>query len=125
LRRILCLCTCYRIQSWIRAVRKVVDKIHRREDRFPAVSRSRGGLLVLTASLCTTPFFGNPWLSEKFIGDTDERNIVIEDVFSQAQDGQERVATNCSTTLHKTEKDNCLTQRELLAIVKTLGHLPK
>jgi hypothetical protein len=56
-----------------------------------------------------TPVFGYPWLSEKFIGDTDERNIGIQDVLSQVEDGQEHVATNCSTTLHKAEKDNCLT----------------
>jgi hypothetical protein len=46
-------------------------------------------------------------------------------VFSQVQDGQEQVTAYYSKTLNKAKRNYCVTQWEVLAIVRTLEHLRK
>jgi hypothetical protein len=55
----------------------------------------------LKNALCTTPVLGYPQSGEKFIVDTDASNVGIGGVFSQMQDGQERVIAYFSKILSK------------------------
>jgi hypothetical protein len=80
---------------------------------------------ILKSSMCAAPILAYPHPGEMFIVDTDACYIEIEGVLSQVQDGQERVITYCSKTLNKAERNNCVTRRELLAIVRTVKHFPK
>ena len=52
-----------------------------------------------------------------FILDTDASDEGIGAVLSQVQDGEERIIAFGSRTLSKTERNYCITRRELLAVV--------
>lgn len=51
-----------------------------------------------------------------YILDTDACNIGIGSVLSQVQDGKERVIAYASRSLNKSEKNYCVTDKELLAV---------
>jgi hypothetical protein len=57
--------------------------------------------------------------------DTNASNFGIGGVLSQIQDGQERVIAYYCKTLNKAKRNYCVTQRELLAIVRTLEQFHK
>ena len=52
--------------------------------------------------------------------DTDASNFAMGAVLSQHQQGQEKVLAYFSKSFSKEERNNCVTRRELLAIVSTL-----
>ena len=54
--------------------------------------------------------------------DTDASNFGIGAVLSQKQNGVERVVEYYSKTLSRSERNYCVTRRELLAIVKGVKH---
>ena len=54
---------------------------------------------------------------EAYILDTDASNEGIGAVLSQVVVGKERVISYASRALHKTEKNYCVTRKELLAMV--------
>ena len=56
-----------------------------------------------------------------FIVDTDASDVVIGCVLSQVQDGKERVIAYYSRTLRKTERNYCVTGKELLAVFPAVG----
>jgi len=56
----------------------------------------------------------------EFILDTDASNIGIGAVLSQKQEGKEKVIAYYSRILSKSERNYCVTHRELLAIVNSL-----
>jgi hypothetical protein len=53
----------------------------------------------------------------EFILDTDASDYAIGAVLSQVQDGRERVIAYGSRCLDKTERNYCVTRREMLAVV--------
>jgi hypothetical protein len=57
--------------------------------------------------------------------DKGTSNVRIGGVLSQVQDGQERVIAYYSKTLNKAKRNYCITQHELLAIIRILEHFPK
>ena len=58
----------------------------------------------------------------EFILDTDACDISMGAVLSQFQDGRERVIGYASKTLSYTERNYCLTDRELLTVVYFVQH---
>jgi hypothetical protein len=71
------------------------------------------------------PILDYPKPAKKFTVDTDASNVRLGCVLSQVQDRQEKVITYYSKTLNKAERNYCITQRELLAIVKALAQFHK
>ena len=67
--------------------------------------------------LIEAPILAYPSMDATFILDTDASNEAIGAVLSQVQDGQERAIAYGSKSLHKAERNYCVTRRELLAIV--------
>lgn len=63
-----------------------------------------------------------PCEGNKYILDTDASMNSIGAVLSQIQDGEERVIAYASRTLSKSEKNYCVTRRELLAVVFYVKH---
>lgn len=57
-----------------------------------------------------------------FILDTDASNDAIGAVLSQIQDGKEKVIAYGSRTLTKSERNYCITRREMLALVYFIKH---
>ncbi len=57
-----------------------------------------------------------PHYQDQFILDTDASDKSIGGILSQMQDGEERVIGYASRTLNKSEKNYCVTDKELLAV---------
>jgi hypothetical protein len=73
----------------------------------------------LKESLCMAPVLGYSQQSKKFSTDMDPSNMGIGDVLPQVQEGQEHVPAYLNMTLPKAKRKDCVTQKELLAVVKT------
>ena len=52
----------------------------------------------------------------EFVLDVDASDIGIGGILHQVQDGRERVIAYASRALNKAEKNNCITEKELLAV---------
>ena len=72
----------------------------------------------LKKRLTSAPILAYPQVNgAEFILDTDASNFAIGAVLSQVQDGKERVIAYGSRSLDKPERNYCVTQREMLAVV--------
>jgi hypothetical protein len=67
--------------------------------------------------LISAPILGYPNRHGKFILDTDASGYALGAVLNQMQEGQERVIAYASKTMSKTERNYCVTRRELFAVV--------
>ena len=74
------------------------------------------GLLILP------PVLSFPNDKDIFILDTDASDVALGAVLSQLQAGEERVIAYASHTLTKSERQYCVTRRELLAVYKYILH---
>ena len=72
---------------------------------------------TLKERLGSAPVLAHPRAEGQFILDTDASDEGIGAVLSQVQDGEERVICFGSKRLSKTERNYCITRRELLAVV--------
>jgi len=77
----------------------------------------------LKEHLINSPILSYPDNQGCFILDTDASNHGIGAVLSQNQGGTERVIAYFSRVLNKSERNYCVTRRELLAIVESLKSL--
>ncbi|XP_067939742.1 uncharacterized protein [Watersipora subatra] len=76
----------------------------------------------LKQSLVTSEFLGYPDPSLPFILDTDASAEGIGGVLSQIQNGKERVISYYSKSFSPSERNYCVTRRELLAVIKCVKH---
>ena len=67
--------------------------------------------------LSQAPILVHPRREGQFVLDTDASDVGIGAVLSQIQDGEEKVIAYASKTLSKSERNYCITRRELLAVV--------
>ncbi|MBJ4999897.1 hypothetical protein JGF38_23160, partial [Salmonella enterica subsp. enterica serovar Hadar] len=72
--------------------------------------------------MSSPPVLVYPQPDQLFILDTDASNTGIGAVLSQVRDGQEKVSAYFSKSLSKPERNYCVTQKELLAIVRAVEH---
>lgn len=79
--------------------------------------------MLLKSKLVSAPILGYPDVNGgTFILDTDASSDTIGAVLSQIQNGQERVIAYGSRTLSTTEKNYCVTRKEMLALVFFVKH---
>ena len=71
----------------------------------------------LKTRLINAPILAYPSSEGRFILDTDASGQGIGAVLSQVQDGVEKVVSYASRSLNKSERNYCVTRRELLAVV--------
>ena len=76
----------------------------------------------LKVALVGPDVMGYPRQDCSFILDTDACDVSIGAVLSQFQDGRERVIAYASRVLNKTQRNYCVTDRELLAVVHFTTH---
>ena len=76
----------------------------------------------LKVALVGPDVMGYPRQDCSFILDTDACDVSIGAVLSQFQDGRERVIAYASRVLNKTQRNYCVTDRELLAVVHFITH---
>ena len=74
----------------------------------------------LKVALTSSPILAHPTENGTFYLDTDASYYGIGAVLSQEQDGAERVIGYYSKTLHKAQKNWCVTRKELYAVVKAI-----
>jgi len=123
LRSFLGLCMYYRrFISRFTDIAKPLTRLTEEKRTFEWSTEAETAFQALKRALCTAPVLDYPQPGERFIIDTDARNIGIGGVLSQVQDGGEQVVSYLSKTLSKAERNYCVTRQELLAIVKTLEH---
>jgi len=126
LRSFLGLCTYYRrFISGFADLAKPPTRLTEEKRTFEWSADTETPFQTLKEALCMAPVLGYPRPGERFIVDTDASNVGIGGVLSQVQYGGERVIAYFSKPLSKAERNNCVTRRELLAIMKTLEHFHK
>jgi hypothetical protein len=113
------------VYFWFRQHCKTTDQTHWAEAILPVDPRGGSHLLNAQGTSVCCPYSCLPQPGERFIVDTYAGDIGIGGVLSQVQDVQERVIASYSKTLNKAETNYCITQWELLAIVRTLEHFHK
>ncbi|GBN82991.1 Transposon Ty3-G Gag-Pol polyprotein [Araneus ventricosus] len=89
---------------------------------FPKGEECEKSFNSLKQALTTFPILTYPRTDKDFILDTDGSNEGIGAVLSQNIGNEERVIAYFSKSLGKTERNYCVTRKELLAIVKSIEH---
>ncbi|CAG2205474.1 Transposon Ty3-G Gag-Pol polyprotein,Transposon Ty3-I Gag-Pol polyprotein [Mytilus edulis] len=76
----------------------------------------------LMECVLAAPILSYPDMNKKFILDTDASGFGLGAVLSQVHENGERVVAYYSKSFSKTERQYCVTRRELLAIVASIKH---
>ena len=117
--------TCSYYRRFIRnfaSIAKPLHKLTEKQTQFKWTNECQAAFQTLKDTLLTAPILGYPDMSLPFVLDTDASAFGIGAVLSQIIDGQERVIAYFSRSLSKTERNYCVTRRELLAIVEAIKH---
>jgi len=77
-------------------------------------------VIILKQALISSPVLSFSMEEEEFTLDTDASNHAIGSILSQTQEGQGKVIAYFSRMLNKSERNYCVTRRELLAIVSSI-----
>ena len=102
---------------------KPLHKLTERNAIFKWSLECENAFSTLCSKLTTTPVLAYPDFNQQFILDTDASNMVIGAVLSQiGDDGQEHIIAYGSRLLTKSERQYCVTRRELLAVVVFTKH---
>lgn len=115
------LCTYYR--KFVKGFATVARPLHHLtgdKTPFDWTPDCEEAFVRLKTSLTTSPLLAYPSADSPFILDTDASLSGIGGVLSQIQGGVEQVVSYFSRVLSKTERNYCVTRRELLAVVKTV-----
>ena len=73
-------------------------------------------------ALTTAPVLGLPDYTKPFILTTDASDLGIGAILSQKQEGKDRVISYFSRPLNKAEKNYSITEKEAMAMVKSIEH---
>jgi hypothetical protein len=126
IRNLLGLCTYYRrFISGFADIAKPLTKLTEQKQSFQWTPEAKAAFQMLMGALCGALVLAYPKPGERFIVDTEASNIGIGGVLSQVQGRQEWVIVYYSKTMNKAERNYCVTQRELLAILRALEHFHK
>lgn len=85
--------------------------------KFAWTEAAQRAFVELKEALTSPPILAMPAEEGLFTLDTDASDRAISGVLSQCQNGVERVIAYGSKTLSRTQRNYCVTRRELLAIV--------
>ena len=112
------LCSYYR--RFVKDFAKIAEPLHHltgKRARFEWTDACQQAFEDLKFRLVSSPILAMPQDEGQYRLDTDASNDAIGAVLSQIQDGQERVIAYASRLLSKTERNYCVTRRELLAVI--------
>ena len=104
------------IQDYAKVASPLIN-LTKKESKFEWGARERESFEALKSRLTTSPVLGYPNREGRFVLDTDASQCAIGAVLSQEQDGKEVVLAYGSRHLTASEKNYCVTRKELLAIV--------
>ena len=118
--------TCSYYRKFIKDFSKIARPLHRLTEKnviFKWNAECETAFIILKEALITSPILTYPCIDKEFILDTDASGTGVGAVLSQINDeGKECVIAYFSRTLSKTERQYCVTRRELLAIVLAVKH---
>jgi len=112
------LCSYYR--RFVKDFARIAEPLHKltgKNARFEWSEECQEAFDELKFRLTSSPILAMPQDEGEYRLDTDASNDAIGAVISQVQDGQERVIAYASRLLSKTERNYCVTRRELLAVI--------
>ena len=117
-RSFLGLCSYYRrfVRNFA-AVAKALYELTEKDKEFYWTSDCQSSFENLKELLTSVPILAYPTRDGKFILDTDASGAGIGAVLSQEQNGQEKVIAYYSRVLNRSERNYCVTRRELLAVI--------
>ena len=99
-----------------------LNKLLNKDVAFTWESKQEAAFETLKEKLITAPILTLPARTGRYILTTDASNYSIGAVLTQIQDGTERVIAYSSKMLSKTERNYCITRKELLSIVYHVNH---
>lgn len=99
-----------------------LHKLCSKREMFEWTSECQAAWELLKNHLTSAPILSYPSPEKEFILDTDASNRGIGAVLSQVQGNDERVIGYYSRCLSKSEKNYCVTRKELLAVVAAVEH---
>jgi hypothetical protein len=123
LRSFLGLCSYYR--RFVKGFSNLARPLHRLTEanqKFMWSDECERSFNELKEVLTSTPILAYPEPDKEFILDTDASFGCVGAVLSQECDGQEKVTAYWSKCLSKSERNYCVTRKELLAMVKAVEH---
>ena len=105
------------------SITKPLHQLTEKKTPFEWTEQCKNAFSSLKLFLTSAPNLALPDWSKQFILDTDASNTGMGTVLSQCQsDGTEHIICYASRILTKSEKNHCVTQKELLPVVTYLQH---
>ena len=90
--------------------------------KFSWTSECNDAFIEPKSRLVSAPILTYPDIEQDFILDTDASGVGIGAVLSQKQGGKEKVIAYFSNVLYKSERNYCVTRRELLAFFEAIKY---
>ena len=112
-------------RRFVPAFAELASPLHKLTEKgreFIWTSECQGAFDKLRHRLISSPILAYPTATDTFILDTDASDFGIGAVLSQSVDGVERVTAYASRSLSKSERNYCVTRKELLALVHHVKH---
>ena len=103
-------------------VARPLQQLTEKDREFSWTEECRGSFENFKNLLTMTPILAYPNLTDEFCLDTDASEYAIGAVLSQKQNGKEKVVAYFSRILTRSERNYCVTRKELLAVVKSIEH---
>ncbi|KAJ7998033.1 hypothetical protein DPEC_G00218340 [Dallia pectoralis] len=98
-----------------------LNQLAEKNTRFAWGTEQQQAFDTLKTSLCQSPVLTTPDPGGEFVLDTDASNEGLGAVLAQGTAKGERVIAYYSRTFSRPEKNYCVTQRELLAVVEAVN----
>lgn len=117
------LCSYYR--RFVNGFAKIAAPLHKltqKQEKFVWTQECQQAFETLKQALITSPTLAYPNTHDPYILDCDASSFAIGSVLSQIQNGIEKPIAYYSRVLHKTERNWCVTRRELFSIVESVTH---
>ena len=93
-----------------------------KERNFQWTAECEKSFLTIKEALCSAPILAFPTETDPFVVDTDASGVGQGAVLSQIQNGEEKVISYFSRCFSRSERNYCVTRRELVAVVSAIKH---
>ena len=120
-RSFLGLCSYYR--KFVQSFADIAKPLHRLIEagrQFEWTPETDKAFKTLKEKLTQAPILGYPLPQGNFLIDTDASDYATGAVLAQVQDNTERVIAYYSQTLNSAERQYCVTEKELLAVIRAV-----
>ena len=101
-------------------IAKPIHQLAEKERHFEWTAECERSFQKIKEALCSAPLLAFPTETDPFIIDCDASGVGQGAVLSQVQNGEEKVISYFSRCFSRTERNYCVTRRELLAVVSSI-----